>query len=287
MVIIKSTVQIGFTKAVQEKYPNQTIVFMPEFLRESKALYDSLHPSRIVVGTCCSEKTKAVEEFIDLHLSCIEKKDVDVLYVNSTEAEAIKLFSNTYLAMRVSFFNELDTYADEMGLDAKNIIDGVCMDPRIGQYYNNPSFGYGGYCLPKDTKQLLMNYEGVPQRLISGIITSNETRKRYIADKVCREALEKSEDPTIGIYRVTMKSNSDDFREAAIWDILEIIRNRGQRVIIYEPLVEKDSLDGVEVLEDLEDFKRKSDLIFANRFSSADLSDVKDKVFTRDIFMRD
>lgn len=207
--------------------------------------------------------------------------------MSSTEAEAIKLFSNTYLAMRVSFFNELDTYADEMGLDAKNIIDGVCMDPRIGQYYNNPSSGYGGYCLPKDTKQLLMNYERVPQRLIGGIITSNETRKKYIADKVCKEALNKSKDPTIGIYRLTMKNNSDDFREAAIWDVLEIIRHRGLRVIMYEPLVVKGSLDGIELLKDLEEFKRRSTLIVANRFSLSDLFDVENKVFTRDIFMRD
>lgn len=291
LIVIKSTVPVGYTEAVREKYGVRNIIFSPEFLRESKALYDNLHPSRIVVG-CDDDQKEEGQMFADLLLegareeekrSDSVEQDIPVLLTHITEAEAIKLFANTYLAVRVSYFNELDTYAQTKGLDTQMIIDGVCMDPRIGGHYNNPSFGYGGYCLPKDTKQLLANYKDVPQTMIDAVVHSNSVRKEFIADQIISRNPKK-----VGVYRLTMKSNSDNFRASAIQDIIKIIKAAGIPIIIYEPTLENGSVFfGFEVVNDIDRFKSESDLIIANRFNSDILGDVSDKVYTRDIFRRD
>lgn len=276
-MVVKSTVPVGFIKEIKEKYQIDNIMFSPEFLREGHALYDNLYPSRIIVG----EKSKRAEEFANLLKESCNKKDVIIKYMDSTEAEAVKLFANTYLALRVAYFNELDTYAEMNNLNTKDIIEGVCLDPRIGDHYNNPSFGYGGYCLPKDTKQLLANFKEIPQNMIKAIVESNTTRKRHVADMIL-----KKNPKVVGIYRLIMKSNSDNFRASAIQSVIQYLNDSGVKIVVFEPTIKTDKFEKFDVIHDLDEFKKMSDVIVVNRIDD-NINDVKDIVYTRDVFSRD
>lgn len=292
LIVIKSTVPVGYTASVSEKYENANILFSPEFLRESKALYDNLYPSRIIVGTDISDENMVskAREFVELLKQGAIKEDIAEVIMGYSEAEAVKLFANTYLALRVSFFNELDTYAEMKGLDTKQIINGVCLDSRIGDFYNNPSFGYGGYCLPKDTKQLLANYKDVPERLIKAIVESNDTRKVFVAEQIMKRLENfgaKGEVPVVGVYRLVMKTNSDNFRESSVYGVVDNLKSKGVKVVIYEPTLEMvDNYMDNQVVDDVVKFKEISNIIIANRYNE-ELEDVKDKVYTRDMFYRD
>jgi UDPglucose 6-dehydrogenase len=283
IMVIKSTIPVGFTQKIRKETGSKNIIFSPEFLREGKALYDNLYPSRIVVGTDLNDSrlVEAAKTFASLLQQGAIKENIETRFMGFTEAEAVKLFANTYLALRVSFFNELDTYAELKGLNTQQIIDGICLDPRIGTHYNNPSFGYGGYCLPKDTKQLLANYENVPNNLIQAIVDSNQTRKNFITSQILAKSPK-----VVGIYRLTMKANSDNFRQSSIRDVMKLLRGEGVKIVVYEPTLSENSFEGFEVIHDLTEFKKISDVIVANRYNS-ELDDVSEKIYTRDIFFRD